>query len=144
MIRLPPGSTRTDTFFPYTTLFRSRRTGAAAGDQAARLDRGDRKSGITAGHARPERMAVLLCIGQADQAALAKPDLARALHLHRVQRTGVVHAGQHRRLDRAAFDLLPRPVRHDAQALDADAVTLVEHPDGRAPVCTPVNNAQLL
>src|SRR3546814_17868097 len=25
MIRLPPGSTRTDTRFPYTTLFRSRR-----------------------------------------------------------------------------------------------------------------------
>src|SRR3546814_3678969 len=26
MIRLPPRSTRTDTLFPYTTLFRSRRT----------------------------------------------------------------------------------------------------------------------
>src|SRR3546814_2451689 len=47
MIRRPPRSTRTDTLFPYTTLFRS---------------------------------------------------------------------------------LLPRPVRHDAPALDADAVTLVAHP----------------
>src|SRR3546814_12457481 len=28
MIRRPPRSTRTDTLFPYTTLFRSRRTGA--------------------------------------------------------------------------------------------------------------------
>src|SRR3546814_7207715 len=28
MIRLPPRSTRTDTLFPYTTLFRSRRAGA--------------------------------------------------------------------------------------------------------------------
>src|SRR3546814_4456266 len=27
MIRRPPGSTRTDTLFPYTTLFRSRREG---------------------------------------------------------------------------------------------------------------------
>src|SRR3546814_15044137 len=27
MIRLPPGSTRTDTLFPYTTLFRSLRGG---------------------------------------------------------------------------------------------------------------------
>src|SRR3546814_6698480 len=27
MIRLPPRSTRTDTLFPYTTLFRSRRFG---------------------------------------------------------------------------------------------------------------------
>src|SRR3546814_1357362 len=90
MIRRPPRSTRTATLFPYTTLFRSRdlgidrrrhfrgcgigprgrRTGAAAGDQAARLDRGDCEIRITAGHARPERMAVLLCIGQADQAAL--------------------------------------------------------------------------
>src|SRR3546814_8148052 len=29
MIRRPPGSTRTDTLFPYTTLFRSRRTMAS-------------------------------------------------------------------------------------------------------------------
>src|SRR3546814_6478559 len=31
MIRRPPRSTRTDTLFPYTTLFRSRRAGAGAG-----------------------------------------------------------------------------------------------------------------
>src|SRR3546814_10045342 len=30
MIRRPPRSTRTDTLFPYTTLFRSRRVGAFA------------------------------------------------------------------------------------------------------------------
>src|SRR3546814_5432460 len=30
MIRRPPRSTRTDTLFPYTTLFRSRRQGASA------------------------------------------------------------------------------------------------------------------
>src|SRR3546814_4130595 len=29
MIRRPPRSTRTDTLFPYTTLFRSRRDGSA-------------------------------------------------------------------------------------------------------------------
>src|SRR3546814_1485496 len=29
MIRRPPRSTRTDTLFPYTTLFRSRRSGAS-------------------------------------------------------------------------------------------------------------------
>src|SRR3546814_1716113 len=29
MIRRPPGSTRTDTLFPYTTLFRSRQLGPA-------------------------------------------------------------------------------------------------------------------
>src|SRR3546814_4962307 len=45
MIRRPPRSTRTDTLFPYTTLFRSvRRRADAAGDGArrdgARRDRG--------------------------------------------------------------------------------------------------------
>src|SRR3546814_17226354 len=35
MIRRPPRSTRTDTLFPYTTLFRSRVTGAE-NDQASR------------------------------------------------------------------------------------------------------------
>src|SRR3546814_19460451 len=39
MIRRPPRSTRTDTLFPYTTLFRSGRVGDGhgVGDQAARL-----------------------------------------------------------------------------------------------------------
>src|SRR3546814_4990371 len=46
MIRRPPRSTRTDTRFPYTTLFRSLRAGAAAGPPhgalAPRPLRGDR------------------------------------------------------------------------------------------------------
>src|SRR3546814_10800725 len=33
MIRRPPRSTRTDTLFPYTTLFRSRRRGAIADEK---------------------------------------------------------------------------------------------------------------
>src|SRR3546814_7278695 len=37
MIRRPPRSTRTDTLFPYTTLFRSvRRAGRASGQRAGR------------------------------------------------------------------------------------------------------------
>src|SRR3546814_6849779 len=43
MIRRPPRSTRTDTLFPYTTLFRSRCLPREAGDlqgrRASRLDR---------------------------------------------------------------------------------------------------------
>src|SRR3546814_9216915 len=35
MIRRPPRSTRTDTLFPYTTLFRSRDQGAAGRDSRA-------------------------------------------------------------------------------------------------------------
>src|SRR3546814_12019823 len=40
MIRRPPRSTRTDTLFPYTTLFRSHSI-AAIGDEAVRDRRGD-------------------------------------------------------------------------------------------------------
>src|SRR3546814_2433465 len=36
MIRRPPRSTRTDTLFPYTTLFRSAQSGSADHQQAAR------------------------------------------------------------------------------------------------------------
>src|SRR3546814_12885893 len=39
MIRRPPRSTRTDTLFPYTTLFRSRIGEPAAEDQAQALAR---------------------------------------------------------------------------------------------------------
>src|SRR3546814_1350859 len=35
MIRRPPRSTRTDTLFPYTTLFRSRRVDSCAGEVEA-------------------------------------------------------------------------------------------------------------
>src|SRR3546814_2634172 len=37
MIRLPPTSTRTDTLFPYTTLFRSRRQGETCAQIEARI-----------------------------------------------------------------------------------------------------------
>src|SRR3546814_3911985 len=45
MIRRPPRSTRTDTLFPYTTLFRSRRfgSGRAHDEQLARMHSGIRK-----------------------------------------------------------------------------------------------------
>src|SRR3546814_13639839 len=38
MIRRPPRSTRTDTLFPYTTLFRSRRLATAAAPLGAETD----------------------------------------------------------------------------------------------------------
>src|SRR3546814_16180482 len=57
MIRLPPRSTRTDTLFPYTTLFRSR--GSGAGGLALRetgsgglIPRGAGSGGRRAGTAR--------------------------------------------------------------------------------------------
>src|SRR3546814_5130694 len=45
MLRLPPRSTRTDTLFPYTTLFRSART-SLAGIRSERRGRGGRAFGI--------------------------------------------------------------------------------------------------
>src|SRR3546814_2262528 len=46
MIGLPPRSKRTDTLFPYTTLFRS------DGDLAAQADRGDGPPARRTGHGR--------------------------------------------------------------------------------------------
>src|SRR3546814_8134356 len=40
MIRRPPRSTRTDTLFPYTTLFRSHQLGAASGGGVLNVCRG--------------------------------------------------------------------------------------------------------
>src|SRR3546814_14217893 len=37
MLRRPPRSTRTDTLFPYTTLFRSEATGAVGGEARRQL-----------------------------------------------------------------------------------------------------------
>src|SRR3546814_9462036 len=55
MIRRPPRSTRTDTLFPYTTLFRSR-AGAerVVEGKQPRLDLVDREAGDGAGEARGE------------------------------------------------------------------------------------------
>src|SRR3546814_18723541 len=58
MLRRPPRSTRTDTLFPYTTLFRS-------GD--ARVPEGDRATGTRA-HADDERAA------RSSEGARARPD----------------------------------------------------------------------
>src|SRR3546814_3128999 len=64
MIRRPPRSTRTDTLFPYTTLFRSvraqlRRTCGGDADAGARraaalVERGDRRRRGEGGGARSE------------------------------------------------------------------------------------------
>src|SRR3546814_8508071 len=54
MIRRPPRSTRTDTLFPYTTLFRSRRANCFARrrEDAKRLARADKTISSTGGSDR--------------------------------------------------------------------------------------------
>src|SRR3546814_1515896 len=70
MIRRPPRSTRTDTLFPYTTLFRSREElvidedgrraqGRRAPPAAARADRRPHSPGSPAGQFRPQAASVL-------------------------------------------------------------------------------------
>src|SRR3546814_12135678 len=58
MIRRPPRSTRTDTLFPYTTLFRSQRL-AEAGETAGKPKRGGKWITQAVGaHSRGHRLAV--------------------------------------------------------------------------------------
>src|SRR3546814_6206957 len=54
MIRLPPRSTRTDTLFPYTTLFRSRRA-RASGARAGRPSASGARPSVCADGSRSSR-----------------------------------------------------------------------------------------
>src|SRR3546814_17574566 len=62
MIRRPPRSTRTDTLFPYTTLFRSPRSGIPrlATSKERRLDGGYQKGGSSPSGSRPVYVAECL------------------------------------------------------------------------------------
>src|SRR3546814_2067592 len=67
MIRRPPRSTRTDTLFPYTTLFRSRRT-------VLRRPREAQKESRARGWRRAERTDLCVqCILLRGQLDLARP-----------------------------------------------------------------------
>src|SRR3546814_3641184 len=77
MLRRPPRSTRTDTLFPYTTLFRSCRQACAAGKTA----RGDAGGGRGADAARRSvrydalrRVAFALCSRRRSSARLARSE----------------------------------------------------------------------
>src|SRR3546814_12262820 len=58
MIRRPPRSTRTDTLFPYTTLFRSREPLKFGIEHETLRHRGKRYAPIPAGSIRAQRAAV--------------------------------------------------------------------------------------
>src|SRR3546814_15410103 len=55
MLRRPPRSTRTDTLFPYTTLFRSGAVGAVPGIGIAAEPGGQAAAQVVAQHRRAER-----------------------------------------------------------------------------------------
>src|SRR3546814_14399616 len=84
MIRRPPRSTRTDTLFPYTTLFRSRfAADAVLGGNRARRARG---AVATEAHLRLRRIA---------DAEIARDELAAVIVQHR-PRAAVRAAGGRR------------------------------------------------
>src|SRR3546814_7835127 len=72
MIRRPPRSTRTDTLFPYTTLFRSLscrgQCHGSAGKQAAR-DRGQQLSGWSVGSCNRPGRCELFSLGDVKEGA---------------------------------------------------------------------------
>src|SRR3546814_12109955 len=69
MIRRPPRSTRTDTLFPYTTLFRSRVQRRSRGSGADRAGRwAGRRHGVARGRLVPLHRASAPCTGDVDAA----------------------------------------------------------------------------
>src|SRR3546814_2564165 len=74
MIRRPPRSTRTDTLFPYTTLFRSAagtghctdipRRGVMLGDKAHRVDQREKKERPQPQRQRLAEHTMPLCVGE--------------------------------------------------------------------------------
>src|SRR3546814_17296947 len=109
MIRRPPRSTRTDTLFPYTTLFRSELVDGQVADPALPVE-SQRAAGIDAGDRRdhgvyPEVVAavVVVQLGQEDCLVPAAA-VSRELHAHHI---GVLHGdtgvyGAHGAADRLA------------------------------------------
>src|SRR3546814_11034010 len=95
MVRRPPVSTRTDTLFPYTTLFRSRlrlaasisRKGGSAGDKAGIRVRGPKCSNAPAPVADTARLHL-------DYTATSRGEAAEGFRLDRSRRPAP--AGVHR------------------------------------------------
>src|SRR3546814_6488507 len=83
MIRRPPRSTRTDTLFPYTTLFRSAAHAVTAHGNAVGDGDGVELHRCAAGGAD----AGLGVLGQRAQVEVARRDIRPAVH-HRHQRLG--------------------------------------------------------
>src|SRR3546814_20670357 len=87
MIRRPPRSTRTDTLFPYTTLFRSvrlsDRTEAQTGALVERADRRSRRSGKPGPHRNraPGRPSGFLCDHDGALAAASEGREEQRYHL---------------------------------------------------------------
>src|SRR3546814_10344671 len=133
MIRRPPRSTRTDTLFPCTARFRSvghvagRRFVARVGIAWPHRDDIDRPFGEGANGERREVAEADATVRREDRVAGALRGLARRPILGEVEYDGL--AGHRMREDRKPALAWPEPVPQEI---------------GRAHVCTPVTNAQLV
>src|SRR3546814_17403941 len=78
MIRRPPGSTRTDTLFPYTTLFRSDALGAGAVAQPDDRARGRPDRHGQGGENRKDDGARRISVGARHIAGCGRNDRAEA------------------------------------------------------------------
>src|SRR3546814_1534492 len=114
MLRRPPRSTRTDTLFPYTTLFRSRLVGLGDHPEVAQL--GD---GATAGdrrEARPLAAAelavdrVVVHVGGAGAAAGLDPVADQRQHLRSEEHTSELQSLM--RISYAVFCLKKKTKKH--------------------------------
>src|SRR3546814_1566926 len=149
MVRLPPRSTRTDTLFPYTTLFRSvievitddLRQMHRHLDSLARQPMGQRPCRGVAGELLVmvrEHRHLCAALRRSPAAQVARGDRRPCRHVEKLRRA-------HRRID-----TLPDAERADLVLAVADRRALRPRPwlqlerrrqIGRAHVCTPVTNS---
>src|SRR3546814_8782324 len=104
MIRRPPRSTRTDTLFPYTTLFRSTR-GAAVATRTPAADFRQRLR--TAGRWRAHRVGTLAGMAAANRRALALGLLARSAM------RSEEHTSELQSLMRISYAVVCLTIKHD-------------------------------
>src|SRR3546814_14035767 len=118
MIRRPPRSTRTDTLFPYTTLFRSPAARLAGDEPGARKKLTERIVGRMSAAHRAAALAVHHIVGEDDlligrlaDGALGAPTILRC-HIEAVH--GLLGACRHRHqaTRRDAGRAQPPPSRH--------------------------------
>src|SRR3546814_20253977 len=115
MMRRPPRSTRTDTLFPYATLFRSERAGLRV--LAQRL-----VDVLQVARDRAQGFGM-------DIEVVLMSDLEDAQHLHRVRRESIrPRPGKAIALEAEALDLAPQPQGRPTKARDPLVLGLAARP----------------
>src|SRR3546814_13034054 len=114
MLRRPPRSTRTDTLFPYTTLFRSSATAVRHGKKQSIANSLLSRMRLILASASPRRLDLLAQIG-------VTPDAVDPAHIDESPRKGELPADHARRLsnDKAAAVAYRHP---DALTVSGDPV----------------------